>query len=66
MVYLFQNNGKACAAKSIFMIAFAVCMIDILYARVTGSDVNFSGWTTLLTVFAGLYWGRAKTKAEVK
>jgi len=66
MRYLFQHEGKPCAAKSCFMAIFLVCMIDILYARVTGENVNFAGWATLLTVFAGLYWGRSHTKLEVK
>jgi hypothetical protein len=64
MKFLFQNNGRVCAAKSAFMCMLFLCMLDIFYARVSGGVVDFSGWATLLTVLAGLYWGRANTKAN--
>jgi hypothetical protein len=61
-MYLFANNGKLCAAKSCFILMMAICMADIAYARITNGSVDFGGWSTLLSVFAALYWGRAHEK----
>ena len=68
MRYLFQNGGKACAAKSVFMIAFATCIFKILFAGVTIagvtlSDPNYAGMSMFISPLAALYWGRALTKA---
>lgn len=68
MKYLFQNNGKACAAKSVFMIAFAVCVFKIIFSGVTIGglilpDANYQGMSVFITPLAALYWGRANTKA---
>lgn len=68
MKYLFQNNGKACAAKSVFMVAFFTCIVKIILAGVTIGDFtlaepDYSGMALFISPLSALYWGRAKTKA---
>lgn len=71
MKFLFQNNGKSCAAKSVFMIAFFTCIVKILFAGVSINGVtlapaDYSGMAVFISPLAALYWGRAKTKADTK
>ncbi len=71
MLYLFQNNGKACAAKSCFMLAFFTCLFKIAVSGITIGDIAFAsadyaGIAAFLSPLAALYWGRAKTKADEK
>ena len=69
MTFLFQNNGKACAAKSVFMIAFFGCMFQIILAGLDLSwwslgSADYHGMAVFLSPLAALYWGRSKTKSD--
>lgn len=69
MDFLFKNNGKACAAKTVFMIAFFTCLAKILFAGVNlgwfvMAEPDYAGMATFLTPLAALYWGRSSTKAN--
>ena len=67
-MYLFTDNGKPCAAKTVFMIAFFTCIIKVILsgmtiAGFTIAEADYSGMSVFLAPLAALYWGRSNTKA---
>ena len=70
MGYLFKQDGKACAAKTVFMLAFFVCLFKILFAGVTLgtftlSDPDYVGMAAFLSPLSAVYGWRAQNKKKV-
>lgn len=64
MKYLFQNDGKPCAAKTFFTLTVATCLGKILVSSYNGVSIDYQGMAVLIGAVGAIYYGRSKTKAE--
>lgn len=71
MKYLFQNEGKPCAAKTMFSLTLIFFLIKIMLSGMEIAGYKFeiadyNGMAHFLTVLAGIYGWRSHTKAVQK
>lgn len=68
MQYLFKQDGKFCAAKTVFMLAFFTCLFKIIFAGVTLgtftlAEPDYVGMAAFLTPLSAIYGWRSKEKS---
>ena len=71
MKFLFQNNGRLCAAKSVFTVTWAAFLVKIMLSGISVggialADADYSGMAAFLAPIAAAYGWRTATKAGEK
>lgn len=69
--FFHDKDGNFCAAKTVFMLSFFVCLVKIMFSNMTFGAVSFgqvdyTGMAAFLSPLMAAYLGRSYTKASIK